>query len=375
MSPSRVLIDCRVVSRRLDGLGRYTVGLTRALLREPDGIELWLLVPVEMAADHPLRTLLAETEAASIASGIGFMSPWSHALVPPVVHRARPDLYHYPHFNLPLGVRTPSVITIHDLTPITQPAYFRTGGPFKRWYFRTAARQSLAHSAAAIVPSHATADDVRRELRPRRAPVVIEEGVDDPLALPPEPEAVAAFRAGHHLERPYFLYVGVDRPHKNLDRVVDAFASIADETPHDLVVVGHGHEALAARAAAADIAARVRRLGYLPDAEVRAAYAGCDAFVLCSLAEGFGLPVIEAMRSGAPVITSDSGAMAEVAGDAALLVDPRSVAAIAGALRTIGARPELRDDLRRRGRQRAAGFTWQEAARKTLALYRTVLGA
>jgi glycosyltransferase involved in cell wall biosynthesis len=359
----------------LDGLGRYTLGLVRGLLGRSD-VEIHLLVPGARASDHPLEELLRDLRPAATTCDAGLLSPWAYLRVPGAVRRISPDLYHFPHFNLPVGLSVPAVATIHDLTPLTDPAYFRTGRVFKRAYFKLATWWTARQAAAVITPSNATASELVRLLRPRSRIVAIEEGVDTTFT----PEVTGAekedFRSRHGLTRPFLLYVGVDRPHKNLARVIAAYAKAAATTPHDFVLVGQtssGRGTVEDAVARAGVRERVKQLGYLDDRDLRVAYAAADAFVLCSLVEGFGLPVVEAMRSGTPVVTSRNGSTGDIGRDAALLVDPHSVESITTALLSVCSDSALREDLRRRGLRRAEDFTWERAAARTAELYHTVL--
>lgn len=364
------------MTRRLDGLGRYAIGLAGALLKRDAEIELHLIVPDRRSADHPLEPLLAELKPPTVACGAGLFSLSSHVRVPAAVRRVAPDLYHYPHFNLPLWVNVRSVATIHDLTPLIRPDYFSSGALYKRAYFRIATAWTLRRASAVITPSYATAAAVQRIFRPRVPVVPVPEGADPAFDVVVGPSSVADLRERFGLPRPFLLYVGVDRPHKNLGRLISAFARVAERIPHDLVLVGGamtGTSEVIDAIARHALAGRVRRLGHLSEPDLRVIYAAADAFVLCSLVEGFGLPVLEAMRAGTPVITSREGSTEEVAGDAALLVDPMSVSEIAAALLAVSTDEALRNSLRLRGLERSAQFTWERAADRTIAAYRTAL--
>jgi glycosyltransferase involved in cell wall biosynthesis len=174
----------------------------------------------------------------------------------------------------------------------------------------------------------------------------------------------------------YFLYIGTVQPRKNLVRLIDGFAQAvkgcagSSPLPRDLLLVIAGKrgwltETIEQRAASAGIAERVRFTGYVDDADLPALLSGSHAFVFPSLYEGFGMPVLEAMACGAPVLTSTTSSLPEVAGDAALLVDPHDTQAIASALARLADDATLCDELRRRGRERAAHFTWERCAEET----------
>lgn len=345
------------------------------MLAQPEDLDLALMAPSQREADHPLSGVLRDFAPDIVHCDAALFSAAAQVTVPRSVARSGAALFHYPHFNLPLGTPGRVVATIHDLTPLADPRYFRRGGPLKRAYFRLSAAYTVRRAAAVITPTIGVARDVERAFGHGSRILPVWEGVSDQFARPSD-DAITDFRGEYALHRPYLLYVGVRRPHKNLDRVVRAFAQVASEVPHEFILVGQesaDDPVLLALAERHGAGGRVRFLGYLGDADVALAYAAADAFVLCSLTEGFGLGVLEAMRSGTPVITTASGATGEVAGDAALLIDPLSVEDIARAMRMVCESAALRDDLRKRGNARAARFTWREAARRTLEIYRQAL--
>lgn len=186
-----------------------------------------------------------------------------------------------------------------------------------------------------------------------------------------------AFLHRQGLVRPYVLAVGNLEPRKNLPGLLRAFARLAPEVPHDLVLVGAEGWLTGEIHATLDelrLGGRVRMTGFVEDADLPAWYGAADLFVYPSLYEGFGLPVLEAMACGAPVVTSNVSSLPEVAGDAALLVDPSDVDSIAEEMRRGLTDAALALDLRRRGQLRAADFTWDRTAEQTVAVYREVAG-
>lgn len=372
---TRVALDCRVVSSQIDGLGRYTIELARAITRHRDGLELTLIIPSSLPEEHPLREV-AGLAAHTVASSEPAMEPRSLVSVLPMLRRLAIDVYHYPHFNLPLVARSPSVITVHDVTPLSSPDYFRHRRSAKRMFFRLATAHALSRAAAVIVPSMATQADLLRAFPWARGRThVIHEGVDHGFHSLVAPAEVERVRRQYGLLGRFVLYVGVARPHKNLTRLLRAYAAVAPSVPHDIALAGQAVgdvETLRALATELGIADRVHWLGYIDQRELPTLYAAADAFVLCSLNEGFGLPVIEAMASGTPVVVSRVGAAAEVAGDCAELVDPLSVRDISDGLRRVCTDRTRADELRVLGRQRAAAFTWERAADETIAVYRAV---
>lgn len=211
------------------------------------------------------------------------------------------------------------------------------------------------------MPSRATAEECLAAGFDERRVRVVPWGVD---AHAVSDDDVAAARRRHGLDRPYVLFVGTIEPRKNLPAVVAGMRAVAGRGV-DLAVVGPDgwNEDIEDRLRVLDgTDVRVHRLGFLPLDDLPPLYAGCAAYCYPSLREGFGLPVLEAMAHGAPVVTSSGTATEEVAGPDALLVDPRDHESVGAALVALLDDPALADDLRVRGRARAAGFTWERAA-------------
>jgi glycosyltransferase involved in cell wall biosynthesis len=260
-------------------------------------------------------------------------------------------------------------VTIHDLLYRVIPdAHFGVLGLGMRVLIPTAAHRS--HRV--IVDSLSTRADVRRFLHvPEREIDVVPLGVGTTSGGEPEPET--ALRVRHDLgERPVVLSVSAKRPHKNLDRLLVALAAIDPVRRPVLVIPGYPtpYEAvLRERAASLGVLGDVRFLDWVSGPELEGLYALAAAFVFPSLYEGFGLPVLEAMRRGVPVACSNRSSLPEVAGDAALLFDPEDPRAITAAIERILAEPAEAERLRAAGREQAARFTWAATARATAASY------
>jgi len=268
------------------------------------------------------------------------------------------DVVHATTWAIP-PTRRPLVVTVHDVAFLHDPSHFTARG---NRFFRRALEQTTA-AVTVVVPSRATADDCVAVGIPAARIEVVPHGA---RIGPPDPARVAALRARHGLERPYVLWCGTVEPRKNLPGLLTGFASVADELPGtDLVLVGPTGwgEGLTLPDHVRD---RVHVLGRLDREDLDAAFAGADAFVFPSLREGFGLPVVEAMAHGLPVVTSRGTSCAEVGGDAAVLVDPLDTREIGrGIVTALGAR----DELSPRSRARAAQFTWAAAAARTAEIY------
>jgi len=280
------------------------------------------------------------------------------------------------------GVAT--VATLHDLIPLHDPAaHFPP-----RWFDQRIGYARYLHLLRRvdhiIANSEATKRDAVERLRivPERI-TVTPFAVDARRFYPCSQDQIQRVLTRHDLRRPYFLHVssrvGPADDNKNTANVLRAFELFACDRDgaHALYIAGKWSPsaiaALQSSYPALVAAGRLRVLGFVPDADLPALYGGADAFVYPSLLEGFGLPVLEAMRCATPVLTSNVSALPEVAGDAALLVDPRSVEEVEAALRRLAGEPELRADLVARGLRRAEGFSWTRTARQTLHVYQRFL--
>lgn len=373
---ARILFDARLVLERPTGIGRYIVSLLPSLCAQAPAWEFHLLRRPRPWPGYGF----AEWHAVNVVHHVSterHMSLAQHVTLPRLAGRLGADLVHYPHFDAPVLGRVPVVATIHDVKYLQLRRLFRRLDGLKRWYLRQCLAMTARRGAAIIADSRATEADVRRLLAPRGLLRVVPLAAD-PSFRPASDGTVAAFRARHGLERPFVLCVGEFRPHKNHEGLIRAFAASRGAAGHDLVLIGQRHRGDVPpedAAEAAGIAPRVRVLTDVSAEDLVAAYTGAAAFALVSRHEGFGLPILEAMACGSPVIVSGTTAAGEVAGDAARLVDPERLDDIAAALDALLGDPEEARRLRAAGFERARHFTWDETARGTLAVYREVLGA
>ena len=300
---------------------------------------------------------------------------WEQTVVPWEVARRGIDLYHSPNFILPLALRAPSIVTIHDLT------YLDAG--LHKWtshhYLRTLVALTLRKANAIVAVSEHTKQQVEQHYPEARGRVhVIYQGYRQDIQRPC-PGEITKFLQSDLDHYPYILYVGTIEPRKNLPRLIAAFeqAVRAARLDHHLYLVGGwGWKSAEAREAlrASPMADRIHSVGYVANERLPLYYAGADLFVYPSLEEGFGLPPLEAMVCGTPVITSNCSSLPEVVGDAAITVNPFDVNALADAIGSVLGDAPLQERLRAAGLARSRRFSWAKAAEEHLRLYETVLG-
>jgi glycosyltransferase involved in cell wall biosynthesis len=299
---------------------------------------------------------------------------WMQGALPGALRQVRPDLCHFTNYLAPVVSDCPYVVTIYDMTLYIMPRYHR----FKKLVLDRTLIPHVARRAGAIITiSHSAKNDIVRFLKVPRDKVRVITGAVSPVFRHVSNEArLEAVCRRYHIDVPFVLYVGTIEPRKNISRLIDAFAQMKRQgLPHKLVIVGQpGWQC-------APIFAEVERLGlkrdviftgYVPYEDLPALYSAAESMAFPSLYEGFGLPVIEAMGCGTPVVTSNSSSLAEVADGAALLVDPLSVEQIAGALTRLHKEPGLREEMSRLGIERAATFTWEKSARLAIEVYEEV---
>lgn len=374
-----IIIEARALSGPAGGVVRYIRGLLEGFRTvQPD-------LPLLLVSDHP-RGLAAGQGSGGGEAGVfpglavGPAAPalrlwWDLRALPAAVRRLRPQLLHR---TKPAGTPfrrglPPTVVTIYDVIPLTHPG---TQTLAQRTYWRL--QLPLAARAADHILTLSEA--AKRALvsalgvPPERVTVTY-PGLDAAFRRPSD-AAITAVRGRLGLRAPYVLTVGTIEPRKNVDVLLRAFARVARAIPEDLVVAGRwGWKTAAVRAAAADprIRGRVRFLGAVDPDTLPALYAGADAFVFLSRAEGFGFPPLEAMACGTPVAVSDRGSLPEVVGDAALRVNPDHEETVAEALAQLVTDRALQARLRFQGPERARRFSWEKTAKATLAVYAQVV--
>lgn len=354
------------------GVGNYCAELLRAMADRGGEFALRVYLDAPPGADFPVRA--SEAEVRVLPRG----RFWTQRILGRELRREPPDVFFSPVMQLPWGAGCASVATVHDLAFLDYGEHFTRRA---RWTARLQARHAVGSARMLIADSGATRADLLRHYRvPAECVRVVYPGCARRFFARPSAGRVQALRDRLGLGNPFVLYVGRLQPRKNLARLIAAFELLCGEHPdlgHDLVIAGGKgwmYEGIFSAAARSRAAGRIRFVGFVPAEELPALYAAADALALVSLWEGFGLPVLEAMAAGTPVLTSDRSSLPEVAGDAAVLVDPEDTGAIASGLYRVLADGTLRESLVAKGRARAGTFTWERSAGQLLDAVATILG-
>jgi alpha-1,3-rhamnosyl/mannosyltransferase len=366
-----IILDARTATDHFPGIGRYVANLTHALAHSAPELQLALLTDPFASARLALPDL---PRIACSVSPFSIQQQWD---VPRRLRRAQATLYHSPYYLMPYSPGVPTVFTCHDLIPLIYPQYFTAT---QRLIYRLTHTLALRTAQVTIAVSRTTQADLLRyfHVDPQRI-VAIHEAADEHFA-PQPPEAVAAVKTKYALPDRYVLYFASNKPHKNLVGLIQAWqvSNIKFQVSNlKLVIAGHWdnrHPEAKQLVEEWNMRSQVIFAGPVDEADLSALYSGAMLFVFPSLYEGFGLPVLEAMACGAPVVCSNVSSLPEVAGDAAVLVNPLDTNVLAEAMGHVLASQELQQALREKGLAQVTKFSWQRAAQETLAVYRQVAG-
>ncbi|MHB1340740.1 MAG: glycosyltransferase family 4 protein [Coriobacteriia bacterium] len=339
------------------GVGRYTRGLARALARRDD-IDLIQVVGRGQAppADAPRIRMVGHP-----------LSPLGAVTLGAAVSAARADVIHCPHFPTPFPAEHPLVVTLHDVSPLVVPGVMPSAA--KRFAYRRMNDRAVRFSDRVITVSEHSAGDIARLFPAAAGKVRVVPNAADDFA-DGQIGALPSWLA----EQPYIFSMGNTKPHKDLPTLLRAFSAIANAHPRVMLVLAGGDPGGYAVSVLGDTpaASRVRFTGLLGDPVLRALYSAAKVFVFPSTYEGFGLPPLEAMAFGAPVITTDAASLPEVVGCAALSFPPGDDVALAEALGMLLTDDSARARLTAVGRERAALFSWDRTAEETVAVYTEV---
>jgi glycosyltransferase involved in cell wall biosynthesis len=373
----RILLDFTQIPRTRTGVGVYADHLLENLL-------------MEMASDDQLLIVLQDDEdalpeAVQTDSRVSFhhikasrfrnraaVLLYEQFALPRLANRWQADVLHSLHYTFPLWSRVARVVTVHDLNFFLWPEFATRS---RILFFRPFIRLALRWAEAIVFVSEATARDARALVpEGQQIRLVAPLGVSKDVFRRPSDQEIDAVLHSFLLKKPYLLFIGTIEPRKNVVRLIEAFERLAPEFPLLTLVLagklGWACEPFEEALRASSVANRIQHLGFVTDAERQALLAGAAVLVYPSLYEGFGLPVLEGMAMGTPVVTSNVSSLPEVAGDGALMTDPRSVEGMAHAVRTLLNTPPIAAGFAARGLERARTFTWQRTAHITYSAYR-----
>lgn len=368
----RIAIDARKLHDF--GIGTYVRNLLRHLARLDDRTEYVVLC---RKAD---RGYVAEI-GSNFRPVVEAAAPYSvreQYRLPLDLRREGIDLFHAPHYVLPPLTPCRSLVTIHDCIHLLFPQYLPNRLAYS--YARAVIWAAVKRADRILTVSDASKRDILRFFRVSAGKVeVIPNGIDERFSLVPSEQEVARVRERYLLHDPFLLYAGNIKPHKNLERLIDAFHRLRERGFDRLKLLIIGNEVskyptLRRTVHRHKLHTHVRFLGFVPDEMLAILYRLADVFVFPSLYEGFGLPPLEAMASGTPVVTSNLSSLPEVAGNAALLVDPYDPGAIAHAVERLLTDAALRAEMVARGLARASEFSWARSVRRIREIYEEVAG-
>jgi len=366
-------LDARAATNHFPGIGRYVVNLARAmipLLSEDE--RLILLHDPAQPSGWDLTTLAGQkVQVVDVPlSPFTLRQQWA---IPRTLRRLEADLYHSPFYLMPYRPGLPTLLTMYDLIPLLFPQQV---SPAARLLFRWMTALALRAASHVIAISQATRRDLQAfyHLPPRKVTTI--PLAADPSFHPQPPAEIERVRRKYGLPERYLLYLGINKPHKNLVRLIDALSRLTfDVSRFTLIIAGAWdprYPEPQQRAEALGLDNAIRFLGPVPEADLPALYSGATLFVFPSLYEGFGLPVLEAMACGTPVICSNTSSLPEVAGEAAVMVNPLDVDELAAAMERVLGDSALREEMSGKGVMQARRFSWERTARETLKVYESV---
>ncbi len=367
----RIAIDVRKLHDY--GIGTYVRNLVGELARQQDDARYVLLCRPQDA--EALRAL--GPRFTPLVERAGQYTVREQISLPLALARARVDLFHAPHYVVSPLTACPYVVTIHDCIHLRFPQYLRNRT--ERVFARTMMNVAARRARRILTVSQASKGDILHYLKvPPDKVEVIYNAIDESITTPPTADDLTRVCQRFQLTSPYILYTGNIKPHKNIDRLIEAYSILRRRGFEQVKLLVIGDEIskypnLRRLVHRFQLHQHVRFFGFVPEATLAVLYRMAAMFVFPSLCEGFGLPPLEAMAAGAPVITSKVSSLPEVVGDAALLVDPMDAGAIADAMARLLEDDALRRELIRRGHERVRAFSWARSVARVREVYGEVL--
>lgn len=370
-----IAIDYTAAARQRAGIGRYTRSLVRALARLDTTSPYTLFIPRDAQYVDDLRAFPQNFRSATAPLNERYMvALWQRAHIPlPIeLFTGASDIFYSPDFVLPPTRARKKILTVHDLSFKRMP---ETAVPKLSWYLEGAVPRAVARADLILADSDATRQDLIELFHTPPDRVQTLYSGCDPMFHPiTDKGELDRVRAAYHLEKPFLLNVGTVEPRKNLVRLIQAFSQLPHRQDLELLIAGGRgwmYDEIYAAPEKFGVKGQVRFLGFTPDADLPALYSLAEMVVYPSLYEGFGLPVLEAMACGAAVVTSNNSSLPEVAGDAALLIDPHDTQALTWAISRFLDDHQWRSIMQHKALARAKKFSWDKSARQLQAAFQS----
>ena len=371
----RIGIDATALPAQPVGAGNYIIQFVKALAKMDIDYELIVFAQkskrdlFDIPNDENLHWVIVPDKSPM------YRLIWEQTTFPRLVHRAEVDILHSLHYTQPIRLGCPSIVTIHDMTFFLFPDLHTRS---KRLFFPFAIRSSVRRADALIAISESTRQDSIRLLGVSPQKIFTTQlGITDEFRVVKDNELLASVREKYDLPEEFVLYVGLVEPRKNIPFLIRAYKSLADEgIKHNLVIVGRigwMYQEVFKQIEELGLEGRVQFTGYLPQDDLPMVYNLASLFVYPTKYEGFGLPALEAMACGTPVVTTAISSLPEIVGDAGMLIPPGDEQALASAMAEVLHDSTLFNQLRTRGLQRSEHFTWERTAQQTLKVYQQVL--
>lgn len=369
----KILIDAHLSENKITGIGRYLNCLISELTNLDLSNEYIILINNHIKEDHPLKTIQSPN-IKTITVNLKGPTFKQNVIIPGILKKHNPDVYHHPHFDLPFFINTPSVITVHDLKYIKHPEFFSKKQKLKSTYMKLMLKSTLGSAAKIVTVSENTKKDLIAlyNLEPEKIQVIY-HGYKQFYLQGFEENSLEKLG----IRNPYILFVGERRPHKNIENLILAFHKFitTKNCGIQLVIVGKKYadytkpEQLIKNLQLQD---KVILTDSISDVKLAHLYTNAAMFILPSLYEGFGMPLLEAMNCGVPVLGSNTTSIPEIIKDAGLLFNPQNIDEITKNMGKVLKNKKIRNTLIEKGYKRIKEFSWKKAASQTLEMYHQV---
>jgi len=378
----KILIDASGIINKTTGVGQYSLQLLKALAEVDNKNEYFIVLQKELEERHPIYNLEKMKNFSFIKGNVSAVGPQKQLYYYSFLRRnsSQFDLLHSLNSELPLYCDIKKIVTIHDLKYLKYPHFFKDFSKIKTKYLEYTMKKGAEKADIIIAISESTKKDIINLLGIEKDKIrVIYEASNLGMYSRKNDDILNSdILKKYSIQKPYFLYVGEKRPHKNIEGLIEAFAIFKEKYDRwntYLMIAGKrysGYQDYVKKAENLGMIDYLIFTGFIPDKHLKSIYSEAEVLLFVSFYEGFGIPILEALECGLPVITSNISSMPEVAGDAALLVDPHNIQEIAEKMNNIANSEILRKQLIESGFKRVKQFSWERTARETLKVYNEI---